>query len=508
MGEIVEDTRAAAIGRETSQPLANFPPLCVDLDGTLIRSDMLIEGALALATSMRFYRALLALLGLRDGNRAAFKRAIAAASNFDPALLPYHQSLLSYLRAQKAFGRRLILVTAAEIKVAQAIAAHLGLFDEVIASDGTRNLKGRQKAVVLLERFGPNGFCYVGDSPADLPVWQVEQSGILVNTRKSTAAAARAVVSIETEFNDRASPWFALLRAIRPHQWVKNLLVFVPLFTSGASLDWRTLAAVALAFAAFSATASGLYLLNDLADLAADRRHPRKRQRPFASGAVSLQIGLAAAFGLVAAGVGLADFAGVLATVALYAILSVSYSLKLKELPLVDVFTLAALYSVRLVGGGEASGHRVSLWLLAFSSFLFLNLALVKRVAELAAASSTSGARIARRGYDPADTAILQMFGCSSAVAASLVFALFTQSVTTQERYASPALLWGIVPLALFWQCRIWLSTTRGYMDDDPIVYAARDWVSWLVALIAVTLVIAARLKWPGLSKLFELGSV
>ncbi len=492
----------AVINLDTAWSLAECPPLCVDLDGTLIRSDMLVEGVLALATSARLYRA---LLGLRNGKRAAFKQVIAAAADLDPALLPYNQPLLSYLRQQKASGRRLILVTAADAKVAKVIAAHLGLFDEVIASDGTTNLKGPHKAEALVERFNCRGFSYAGDSPADLPVWQVAQSAILVNARKSTAAAAAAVVNIESEFDDRAPPWRALLRAMRPHQWVKNLLVFIPLFTSGTSLGTRNVAASALAFAAFSATASGLYLLNDLADLTADRSHPRKRHRPFASGVVSLRLGLAAAFVLVAVGVGLASVAGIVAIVALYAILSVIYSARLKELPLVDVFTLAVLYSIRLVGGGEASGNRVSLWLLAFSSFLFLSLALVKRVAELNAEPSKGGGRLARRGYEPADTIILQMFGCSSSVAASLVLALFIQSAASQERYPSPALLWGIVPLILFWQCRIWLSTARSFMHDDPIVYAARDRISWLVALIAVAFVIAARLKWPALMGSFEI---
>jgi 4-hydroxybenzoate polyprenyltransferase/phosphoserine phosphatase len=488
VGEVGDGTTIDAAIVESP---AGSVPLCVDLDGTLIRSDMLVEGVLASITSAHLYRA---LFRLRDGSRAGFKRAIADAAEFDPALLPYQRSLVAYLQQQKAFGRRLILVTAADSKVARAVAAHLGLFDEVIASDGTRNLKGRYKGDILVERFGRNGFSYVGDSAADLQVWQFAHRGILVNAAGATARAARATTTIEREFNDRGSPWIALLRAMRPHQWVKNLLVFIPFLVSGPFFAAAGLDAALLAFLAFCATASGIYLLNDLADLAADRRHPRKRKRPFASGDVSLQTGLAAGLALVASGVALAASAGILAIVVLYAILSVSYSAKLKELPLVDVFMLGALYSIRLVGGGEATGHRVSLWLLAFSSFLFLSLALVKRVGELGAAALAGEGRVSRRGYQPTDIVILQMFGCSAAVAASLVLALFIQSEATAERYASPALLWGTVPLVLFWQCRVWLSTSRGYMHDDPIVYAARDWVSWLVALAAAALMVAA---WP-----------
>ena len=465
-------------------------PLCVDLDGTLIRTDALVEGVLALATRPALAGA---LLGLRDGDRARFKRRIAAAAGLDPALLPYHQGLLAYLRQQRAAGRHLVLVTAADRAVADAVALHLGIFDEVMASDGVRNLKGRAKRLALVARFGERGFAYAGDSAADLHVWQSAAAAILVNASGATAAAARGMVPIEREFADRPPAALGLLRAMRPHQWVKNLLVFVPILAAGAALTPAALLAALIAFAAFCATASGIYLLNDLTDLAADRAHPRKRNRPFASGAVALTVGLAAGLLLVAVGAGLAWLGGILAVVALYAVLSISYSARLKEQPLVDVFMLAALYTIRLVGGGEATGHRVSLWLLAFSSFLFLGLALVKRVGELGAAAGKGDGQLARRGYQSADIPILQMFGCSASVAASLVLALFVQSEALTGRYATPALLWGVVPLVLFWQCRIWLSTTRGYMHDDPIVYAARDWVSWIVAGATALLALAAR---------------
>lgn len=485
------DTAAVMAGADTDDfvEVHDAPPLCVDLDGTLIRSDMLIEGVLASVTTALLYRA---VLGLRSGNRAEFKRAVAASSQFDPALLPYNDRLLAFLREQKELGRRLVLVTAADTTVAHRIATHLGLFEEVLASDGSRNLKGQHKCKALIERFGQGGFSYVGDSRADLHVWRAARTGVLVNTRPAVAAAARDLVVIEAVFSDGGARWRALLRAMRPHQWTKNLLVFVPLFVSGAQFDWPGISAATLAFVAFSLTASGIYLLNDLADLAADRKHPRKRRRPFASGALPIQLGLAAAGSAVASGLALAWASGIAALIALYALLSVSYSIKLKELPLVDVFMLAALYSIRLVAGGEASGHRVSLWLFAFSSFLFLSLALVKRAGELAAPSE-SGSRLARRGYHVSDIVILQMFGTSSAVAASVVLTLFIQNEAKELSYASPGLLWGIVPLVLFWQCRIWLSTARGYMHDDPIVYAAKDWVSWIVALVSFGLMIAAR---------------
>jgi 4-hydroxybenzoate polyprenyltransferase/phosphoserine phosphatase len=464
-------------------------PLCVDLDGTLIRSDMLIEGMLASVFNPMLYRE---LLRLRTGSRAAFKSAVATASTFDPALLPYHEPLLAYLREQKALGRRLVLVTAADAAIAHRVAAHLGLFDEVLASDGVSNLKGLLKRDALIARFGRGGFSYAGDSRADLEVWQAARSGILVNARKGVASAARRLTLIETEFDD-GRPWLGLLRAMRPHQWAKNLLVFVPLLVSGEPLDGWSLAVAVMAFAAFSLTASGIYLLNDLADLAADRSHSRKRRRPFASGALPLTLGLAAAVVAAGSGLALAWAAGILGFLVLYALLSVSYSVKLKELPLVDVYMLAALYSIRMVAGGEATGCRVSLWLFAFSSFLFLSLALVKRVGELIAVPLGRRGQLARRGYQVSDMIILQMFGTSSAVAAGLVLALFIQNRVHDIPYGSSGLLWGLVPLVMFWQCRIWLATARGYMHDDPIVYAAKDWVSWLVAALAIGLMVATR---------------
>lgn len=465
-------------------------PLCVDLDGTLVQTDMLTEGIVAAGFRPEACRAILAA---RPWTRSRFKQAVGRATQFDPATLPYNHALLAFLREQKNLGRHLVLVTAANEDVARCVADHLDIFDEVIASSRDDNLKGARKAAVLVARFGRGGFCYAGDSRADLHVWAVASRGILVDAAARTTAAAQRVTVIENEFRSRMPRWLALLKAMRPYQWTKNLLAFVPLFASGIAPDRSAVLAALLAFAAFCCSASGIYLLNDLSDLAADRRHPRKRRRPLASGDLPLLTGLLAAVLLVLSGAVLASAAGILGIVGIYALLSLAYSVKLKELPLIDVFVLAALYSIRLVGGGEATGCRVSLWLLAFSSFLFLSLALVKRGGELAAAPPSEGSQISRRGYYATDAATLHMFGSSTAVAASVTLAMFIQHETTQRHYASPELLWGIVPLVLFWQCRIWLSTSRGYMHDDPIVYAAKDWVSWMVFVAATGIVVVAR---------------
>jgi 4-hydroxybenzoate polyprenyltransferase len=463
-------------------------PICVDLDGTLVRTDTLVEGLLTLGLGRRFLQAVLLLFG----RRAAFKAFVARNADIDPALLPYNEELLLWLREQKALGRRLVLATAADVRIARAVAGHLGLFDDVIASDGVENNKGAVKADALALRYGHGNFTYVGNSRTDLPVWRASGSAVLVNVPAGVDASARRLVTVEAEISDRSSAARAALRAIRPYQWVKNLLVFVPIVTAHALGELSAWTGAATMFLAFCAAASGIYLINDLSDLSSDRRHARKRHRPLANGALPILAGAALAPVLLAFGIALGAAAGALWVILAYMALSLGYSLRLKEKPLIDVFILGALYTIRLVGGGVATGHVLTLWLLAFSGFIFLSLAFVKRVEELRVLHDLSpGLSTPRRGYYASDLTILQSFGCGSAFSSCIVLALFVQDqVVTQQ--AASVLLWGIVPLLLFWQCRLWLSTARGYMHDDPIIYAARDWVSWLVAIAACAILTLA----------------
>jgi len=422
---------------------------------------------------------------------------VAALAPLDPALLPYNQAMLDYISAERATGRRIVLATAANEAVAASVAEHLGLFDEVIGSTAEHNLKGRAKADALVARFGQGGFVYAGDAKIDLPVWRQAAAAVLVNVSGSVAAKARAQGPVEHVIDDQPPLAKALLRAIRPHQWVKNLLVFVPIFTADAMGDWRSWAGGILAFMAFCAMASSVYLVNDLLDLAADRAHPHKRRRPFASGTAPLPVGVGLSLLLLLTGAAFAFAGGILIVVLAYAAISLCYSLWLKRQPLVDVFALAGLYTVRLIGGGEATGHTLSLWLLAFASFLFLSLALVKRVAEVMDSAARSTNKVSGRGYGLDDLVILELFGVCSTFASSLVLALYVQYETTGGRFESPALLWCIVPLVLLWNCRMWLSTARGYMHHDPIMYAARDWVTWTIVGAMVLVVLAARAGMP-----------
>jgi 4-hydroxybenzoate polyprenyltransferase len=304
---------------------------------------------------------------------------------------------------------------------------------------------------------------------------------------------ADSMAPIERQIDERA-PWCsAILQAMRPYQWVKNLLVFVPIVTAHAYGELEAWKGAVLIFGAFCATASALYIVNDILDIAADRRHPRKRLRPFASGALSPFVGLLCAIPLLALGLSLAAMGDTLLVALAYAGSSLLYSVKLKELPLVDVFALAGLYVLRLLAGGEATGHRLSLWLLGFSSFLFLSLAFLKRVGELCSLATAGAGDATRRGYLASDALMIQIFGCCAAFTSSVILAIFVQSEATAERYASPVILWGTIPLMLFWQCRLWLSTARGYMHDDPIVYSARDPVTWAVLVCLIALMTTAK---------------
>ncbi len=475
-------------------PAAELLPLCVDLDGTLVRTDTLHEQYLA-ALVRRPLAALLLLFQLARG-KAAFKRGLSRLCPVDPAALPYQADFLEFLRNEKARGRKLVFATASDHYVAELISAHLGIFDEVLGSDGATNLKARAKAERLVERFGRGKFSYAGNSHADLPVWSEAGEVILVNTPRSIdAELGRTAVAhrFGTAVTPTRSKLKLLIRAMRVYQWVKNVLVFIPMLLAHV-YDLGTVMAAVSMFFAFSVTASGIYILNDLLDLAADRAHPRKRARPFASGDLQLDHGVLGPLLLV---LGLA-FAAICISVnaflllLLYVVVTSAYSAYLKTRPLVDVFTLAALYTVRLLAGGVATRIDVSIWLLGFSLFVFLSLAFLKRASELTVANAEGRQPSSRRAYRAGDEGVLQSMGVAAAFTSALVLSLYLSSDVARQHYYAPGWLWLVVPLVLFAQCRLWLSGTRGHMTDDPIVFACKDRVCWIVfACVAVVFVLA-----------------
>lgn len=467
-------------------------PLVVDLDGTLTKTDLLIESCLALLKRNPLYVLLLPLWLLRG--KAVLKTRIAERVPIDASCLPFHPELLSYLREEKSRGRHLYLATASHRKYAEQVAAHLGLFDTVYATDGEHNLDGLRKCSQLLESYGEKGFDYAGNASPDLRIWPHARHAIVVNARAGVARAARRMANVTRVLDDRSRSWLPYLRALRPHQWVKNVLVLVPLLASHSFGQRGVWLSALLAFAAFSLTASSVYVLNDLLDLESDRHHPRKRLRPFASGDVPVQHGLAIVPLLLIGAVALAShLPGVfMAVLAGYYVVTLGYSLKLKHYAMVDVLTLAGLYTLRVIAGAAALAIMPSFWLLAFSMFMFLSLALVKRYSELMAMKKSGHEKTRGRGYEVGDLTILQSAGLASGYIAVLVLALYVNSPDIGHLYGRPVIIWLVCPLLLLWLSRIWMITHRGDMDDDPIVFAFRDGPSIAAGVLAAFVVFLA----------------
>jgi 4-hydroxybenzoate polyprenyltransferase len=467
-------------------------PLCVDLDGTLIRTDVLLESFLGLVKSSPL-RAIRALFGLRRG-RAEFKQDIADQVDLDASLLPYDDEVLAYLREERAGGRRIVLATATNEKYARQIAEHVGLFDEVLASDSKTNLSAERKLDRLRRRFGSGNFDYAGNSHADLRIWPEARSALLVRPEPGVEPRAARCSRVTRVFPANGGGTTAWLRAMRPHQWLKNLLLLVPLVAAHRISEVALLATALLAFVSFSLCASSAYVVNDLLDLRADRHHPRKRLRPLASGALSVQQGLGLSLVLVACGFGLGAIVSMafLGVVALYYALTLAYSLAIKNRSVADIMLLAGLYTLRIIAGGVAVQIVPTFWLLAFSMFVFLSLAIVKRYSEIAGLRNTNQTTTMGRGYHVGDLPTLLSLGAASGYTAVLVLALYINSSLVVGLYENPIYLWGLPPLLLYWFSRLWIGAGRGKIDDDPLVFALRDGVSrWVFVAAALTLWLA-----------------
>lgn len=466
-------------------------PLCVDLDGTLLKTDLLYE-SMARLLRQRPWMILMMPFWLLAG-KAALKRNLARHTCLDPALLPYDEAFLEWLSAERACGREIFLTTAADEKLARAVGAHLGIFTEIIASDGQRNLKGSRKLAALRETIGGD-FEYAGDSPADFSVWQGSSGAVLVNASRGLAARVRESVPVVRTFERKKPHWKDYLRALRVHQWSKNVLIYVPLITSHRLLHDTLIFRATAGAILFSLCSSAQYILNDLIDLESDRHHVSKRLRPFASGVLSIPTGFLMSAGLLAISLGAAALFSPLLVVLLatYFVLSLSYSLYLKRILLLDVFVLSGLYTFRIIVGLLVIHGDFSAWLLSFALFLFLSLAFGKRSAELRGARQLSTA-IHGRSYEPEDLAQVNLFGVSSAYLSAVVFILYLQSDRVRELYKQPELLWLLSPVYLFWISRIWMLASRGAVHEDPVIFVLKDRTTYLVGLISgVIMLIAA----------------
>jgi len=426
------------------------------------------------------------------GGKAQLKREVFARTALTLELLPFDSRVIELLRSTPQRPR--VLCTATDIKPARLIADHLGLFEETLATQGRQNLAGKRKAEALVARFGDRGFDYVGNAQVDLHVWRRARRAWVVNAGAGLARGAARVCDVVAHWPVERGAWRAWLKALRPHQWLKNLLVFVPVLASHRFLDQALATNATLAFIAFSLCASGVYLVNDILDLESDRSHPRKRFRPLAAGSLPVAHGVIAAPALTMLGIALAWIASPATALALvvYFALTLAYSLRLKRIVLVDVIALAGLYTARIITGTIATGLDISFWLLAFSMFLFLSLAMLKRFTELRVMLIEGRTDAAGRGYFVTDLSVVQSLGGASGFIAVLVLCLYIQSQSNLLMYGRPEILWLLCPLLLYWISRVWLVASRGEMHDDPIVFAAKDIPSQLVLALFLTVSLAA----------------
>lgn len=489
----------AAVEVQSDSGQVEGPVLFIDMDGTLFATDLLWEACVGLLKKRPSLVLLMPLWLLRG--RAGFKQAISDRHAPDPTALPYREDVLAYLRDRKSAGTRLVLATASTRAWAESVAAHLGLFDDVLTSDGEKNLKGSHKLTAIQAYCESRGFDhwgYMGDSSADLPIWAQAPESHAVAPSSSTLARARARTQAIRVFGRRPSRVRAVVKALRPHQWVKNTLLFVPLLLARQYTDLEKSAAALIAFATFSLCASAVYVINDLLDVEADRAHPRKRRRPFASGALPMTWGPPLATVLLLASIGGAAVTlspRFVLVLVLYMLATSAYSALLKKLLLVDVLVLASLYTLRLFAGGVATGVAVSEWLLAFSIFFFTSLAFAKRHIEMARLKYEGKAAAKGRGYRVEDISLLESFGATSGYLAVLVFAFYVHD-GLPHFYNQRWLLWLTCPLLLFWISRLWFLAKRGTIHDDPVVFAVTDKTSLVVGFGVALMVLLAAPLW------------
>ncbi len=474
--------------------------LYIDLDGTLTFTDVLVEAFLELIKLNLLYVLVLPFWLLRG--KAYMKHQIMRRVSLRVDLLPYNQELLTWLRECKHQGSKLVLISASTQSVVEQVAEHLNLFDAAIGSSVNSNCSGLRKLARIRDYSGDTAFIYAGNARVDLQVWQQAQGAILVNTgaalKKRAAACTTVIAVFDSKYSAISGIVSRSINAMRPHQWLKNALLFLPLLLAhqidNAQLVWQAI----IAFTSFSLCSSSVYVLNDLLDLSADRQHRSKFKRPFAAGDLSPLFGLLLSALLLAIAFGTAALLPVefILILAVYYLCTCMYSFILKKIELVDVITLATLYTLRIIAGAAAVSVIPSFWLLAFSMFLFMSLAIVKRYTELSYLRDSGFTHSVGRGYVAKDLDMLAIFGCTSALMSVMVFALYINSEDILQQYSTPEILWFICPLLLYLVSRIWLLAFRGEIEEDPIIFALSDGISQSVTLVCIALLWMANLNW------------
>lgn len=483
-------TLIAAPGTPAPLPYPIDQPLCVDLDGSLLRVDTLQESVILLLKTQPL-AIFSCFLWLMRG-KAYLKRRIAQIIVPQADLLPYRTPLLAMLRQERELGRKIYLVTGADRAIAEGVAEHLGLFDGIGASDGETNLTSVRKLAWIEREFAGRDPIYIGDSRKDEVIWKKAGHGVLAGNAIARAGRLRsegvAVTAVPDELPGKLK---SVVRMMRPHHWMKNLLVFVPAFLAHRYTELELFVPATISFFAISTLASLLYIVNDLFDVEADRQHARKRTRPLASGALSAVDGVITAVGLLVVHVALASQLPMEAVglLAIYGVSSFVYSLFLKQMLFIDVIVLAGLFTLRILLGGAATDIEISDWTLEFSMFIFLSLALVKRLNEIRAQAGRDSDQLSNRGYLTQDLVVVSALGAASSYAAVLVFLLYINSDNVRRAYSHPRYLWLVGAIFLYWLSRFWILVNRGYLHDDPLVFAFRDRASICCCIAAAGLV-------------------
>jgi 4-hydroxybenzoate polyprenyltransferase/phosphoserine phosphatase len=479
-------------GNPYPEKTRNHRPLIVDLDGTLLKTDIFWESILILFKQNPLIVFFLPTWLLKG--RAFLKKEVSRRVSLDVSILPYNNKLFSYLLSQRAKGRRLYLATGADENPAKEVADYLKIFESVFASDGITNLTGRHKKERLIETFGEKGFDYAGNSAQDIPVWSTARRAILVNPSQRLRTKAGRVTDVVHVFEDRKQISLNYLKALRVHHWFKNLILFAPLVAAHRAYEPILLKQACIGFLSFCFLASSVYILNDLLDLAADRHHPHKRSRAFAAGQVPIPIGLC----LIPVLLGLSFLMGILlpatflGIIIVYYVITLTYSLFLKQVVILDLIILAGLFATRLLAGSATVDIWPSSWLMVFSIFIFLSLAMVKRYKELIIMHALGGETAKARNYEVSDREIIKPMGIASGYVSVLVLALYIASDTAQNLYARSQAIWFLCPLLLYWISYIWLTAHRMKMNDDPVVFAMKDRTSLIILiLMAATVLIA-----------------
>ncbi|WP_042001712.1 UbiA family prenyltransferase [Streptomyces sp. AcH 505] len=468
-------------------------PLVVDLDGTLLKVDTLYE-LFAAGLFTNPIQTILSLFELRKGI-AAFKRRLAGLAHLDVEMLPVREELLDYLKREDTAGREIHLATAADQTVALRVAQRFPFFRTIHGTDHGVNLKGINKAERLAQVF-PGGFVYAGDSRADIPVWKSAKAAITVSEDPSLCDAVRnAGVPVERSFDLTSRQKSFWIKAIRPHQWAKNVVVLVPVLLGWHDVTLASFATTLALIVLLCAVASLTYIVNDIADLSSDRKHWSKRRRPFASGAIEVRDGLLVVALMLPIFCLFALLISVPAGICLllYVAVTLGYSFGWKRIPLFDTFVIALLFTIRIIIGITASSVTPSAWLLTFSMFFFFSLALAKRHTEILRAVEHNMRSLQGRGYQIGDESLTLVFGAAASMASIVIVVIYlVDEVFARQLYGTPAWLW-VAPIAIFlFSCRIWVLSHRGRMTDDPVAFALRDRVSLgLGLLVAIAILLA-----------------